>query len=149
MDFEEIITKYHLPSKGLLQAELGNLHFEENDDIIVELIKNLREKIHKYVVFMEDLMQPDSTLISMQESSNLSDIDRASLFKLFKKTVLLQRTNLLVNLDGNNDDRVAYFKQLFAGWQAIKKSLRPYIEKTLIVWGDGQTFEEVKQNYFG
>lgn len=149
MNFEEIITKFHLPSKELIESEIGKQHFEENDDIIVELIKSLREKIQKYIVFMENLMQTDSTLISMQESSNFSDNDRDSLFKLFKKIVLLQRTYLLVDLDGNNNDRVAYFKQLFAAWQDIKKSLKPYIEKTLNVWRDNQTFEEVKQNYFG
>jgi len=149
MDLDQTITKYNLPSRSLLESELGKLHFEENEDIIVELIKNLLEKIQKYITFMENLIQADSTLISMQESSSISDEERDSLFKLFKKTVLLQRTNLLVNLDGDNDDKVAYFKQLFSTWQDIKKSLRPYIEKTLIVWGDSQTFKEVKQNYFG
>lgn len=149
MDINEFISKHNLPSKDSLEKELGVLDFEESDDIINELIKSLREKINKYIHFLEDVLQPDSSLISLQESSTLSEQDRDDLFSLFKKVVLIQRTHLLVDLDGSNDDKIAYFKQLFAGWHDIKIQLRPFVQKTLSVWGDSVSFEEMKQNYFG
>jgi transcription termination factor NusB len=149
MDLSQTINKYNLPSKEVLEAELGTLNFEEKDDIIIELTKSLREKTSKYIQFLEDILQPDSSFIIMQESSSFSDSDRNKILPVFKKLILLQRTNLLVQLDGSKEDKVTYFKQLFTGWQDLKKNLKPFIQKALITWSDEESFEEIKQNYFG
>ncbi len=149
MDFEKFIEKYSLPSKKELEDELGLLSFDEDDDIIVELIKSLRDKINKYIHFLEEMLQPDSTIISLQESSNLSESEREKLFSLFKKLLLIQRTYLLVYLDGSFDDKIIYFKQLFAGWKDLKPQLRPFVQKAVDSWNEFDSSSDKKQNYFG
>lgn len=149
MDVDKVLSENGLPSKADFELELGVVSFEDDDDVVMELTKLLREKIAKYISVIEDVLQPDSSLISMQESSVFSEKERDSLFSLFKKIVLLQRTFILVNLDGSLDDRLAYLKQLFAGWKECKAQLRPFVQKVLLAWSDGQSLDEVKQNYFG
>jgi len=149
MDLDSLINKFSLPSKEVLENELGSLHFDEDDDIIESLIKSLRDKISKYIQFMEDLLQPDSSLISLQESNTLSEMERDKLFSLFKKTVLIHRTYLKIYLRSDFEDKVSYFKKLFYEWQSLKDPLMIFANKAVDSWKDSDSEDNTRQNYFG
>lgn len=152
MTLEKIILKYSLPSKQDLENEIGIIKFDKEEDgeesIIKEIISKLRDKIEKYISFLEDIIQPDSSMISLQESNVFSENEREEIFNLLKNIIFLQRKYLLINIDGNLNDKANYFNELFSNWKQIKNSLKPIIKKSLSVWKENSD-DEVKQNYFG
>jgi len=152
MNIDELITKYNLPNLESLESELEHLKFDKDEDteetIIKELITKLREKIEKYISFLEDIIQPDSSLISLQESNVFSDVQREEIFIILKKIIFIQRSYFVVDLNGTFNDKINYFKLTFNNWQILKKQVEPVVKKSISVWQESVD-EEVKQNYFG
>lgn len=149
MDFKEYITTHDLPTLESLERDLGKLSFDDDDDIIIELIKSLRDKMSKFIDFLEDLLQPDSSLVSMQEASILSEEQSGEVYALFKKIISSHRKYLSVYLDSSEDEKIVYFKELFVAWQGYKVELKPFIELTHSSWSTSTTYQDLKQNYFG
>lgn len=152
MNIDEVIIKYSLPNLESLKTELGHLKFDKDEDtqetIIEDLLSKLKEKIGKYISFLEEIIQPDSSLISLQESNVFSDKQREDIFITLKKIIFIQRRYLLVNLNGTFDEKVNYFKLTFNKWQNLKNEIEPIIKKAISVWQE-RVDEEIKQNYFG
>lgn len=148
MDDKELLKKYNLPSEEELTAELGS-YDSEDKGLIITIIGALREKAQKYLNFLEEMLHPDSTITSMQEASMFSNEERIELFILFKQFTLLQRKMLLIHLTTSEEEKVAYFKEYYAFFQASKPQLKTSVEKALSVWSAKEIKAAAIQGYFG
>jgi hypothetical protein len=145
----EVISKYHLPAKEILEAEHGTITIEDDQDIIVDLIKELREKISKYMSFIEHLMQPDSDMTELLESSQFTEKEREDMYQLYRELMKAHREYYLEYLTFNEQTQVTYYKKLLTLWITKKEQVRLIVSKALQAWNEDQSLQEAKQSYLG
>ncbi len=148
MEDKEVIAKYQLPSEKELVAELGP-YDSEDLGLIYTLINKLLSKSQTYTSFLEEMLHPDSNLVSMQEASMFSNEQRENLFALFRELTFFQRKRLTVKLSTNEEDRAKYFKEFYAFWLTKKDQLKEYVELALAVWSSKEMPKQINQGYFG
>lgn len=147
MKIEEIFATYNLPAQEILAKELGELD-EDEKDVLGELIDRLQSKTKKYTLFFEELLYPDSNIISMQESSMFSNEEREKLYSLFREVTLYQRKVLLINLSTENKEKADYFNEFYSFWQEKKDEVKRYVSQALEVWSTKE-IPKITEGYFG
>jgi hypothetical protein len=145
----EAISTYDLPAKEILEAEHGTITIEDDQDIMVELIKELREKIAKYLSFIEGLVQPDSDMTELLESSQFSEKEREDMYQLYRELMAMHRAYYLEYLTFNPQTQANYYKKLLSLWIAKKEQVRLIVTKALGAWSEDQSLKEAKQSYLG
>ena len=145
---EKTIKLYNLPSLNELFAELGKFELEESEDFVETIIKKLSDKVDNYIKFLEDILQPDQTIVCMQESGMFDNKSRKELFHILKILIYQNRLFLKIDLNGTEEEKANYFKEFFSKWQEVKIKLAPIVDKALSVWkkSDEETNLEA---YFG
>ena len=146
MKLDELLKKYSLPSKEQLEQELGELNEEYT---LIEVIKELREKIGKYMSFLEHLLQPESDMVQLGEAGRFSDREREHIYQLLCTLLAKHREYYHTYLTYNADEHAQYCKDLFALWQEKKEQVRKIVLQALQAWDETQTLQEAKQSYLG
>lgn len=151
MNYEELQKEHNLPSKEELQKELGFISIEKDEDYLLAITKKLLEKINTYIDFLDKILQPESNIVNMQESSMFSDSERTDIFVLFKKLTYFDRLSLQVLLDGETKDIASYFNKVFFAWQEEKEHIKKIIIQAISVWNQQATNNKHDENtrYFG
>ena len=146
---EKQIEKYKLPSLNELYDEFGKFSIEKEDEFITILLENLSDKVSDYIDFLENIIQPDSNLVSLQEGSVFDKDEREEMFVIVKTLIYYERLSLKIELHPNEEKRVNYFKEYYAHWKETKTKLVPFIEKALAVWKRTDHNEMKFEGYFG
>jgi hypothetical protein len=147
-EIKKIIQKYNLPPLEELFKELGNFDVKETDDFIELIIKKLEDKVSHYIKFLEDMLQPDSSIYAMHESSMFNNEERKQMLTILKKLIYQDRLYLKLEINSSEETKSDYFKNYLNVWNENKKLLLPFIEKAISVWkkdNDDVEFEA----YFG
>lgn len=148
MEDKDILKKYNLPTLDELYLEFN--HFETDDEgIIYTIIKKINDKVDIYIKFLEDLVQPDSSIISMQEASIFSEAEQKYVFSLLRELIYFQRLNLLFTLDSTEVEKVDYFKKFYSFWLSKKQDVKVLAQKAINVWSGKDNNKELSQGYFG
>lgn len=147
METDQLLKDLNLPIMEELQKEFGAFTVEEDEDILDLIIEKLRDKVKTYTHLLEDLIHPDTSLISMNEAAAFGEQD--ALFNLFKELTAYDRQYLLVRLDGTRQDKAEYFRAYFLFWQSKKQQLRAIVSKALDVWKTDAALEKDMTGYFG
>lgn len=145
----EILAKHGLPKLAALYVEFDS--FETDDQGIVFTInKKLLEKSSLYTRFLEEVLQPEAHVVSMQEASAYTDEERKSMYELFRQLTYYERKYLRLQLDGSEDDKVAQFKEFFAFFQSVKPQIAGFVDKAVNVWNGASPLpEKLTTGYFG
>lgn len=143
-----IIKKYNLPSEKELIQELGPYDSEEKG-LIKTLINGLLSKSLKFTGFLEEMLHPDSTIVSMQESSMFSNEEREKMFDLFRELTLFQRKSLLIILSITEEEKAIYFKEFYAFFISKKDILKQLVEQAITVWSIKEYPKTTNEGYFG
>ncbi|MFP4119105.1 MAG: hypothetical protein ACLFTH_03560 [Candidatus Woesearchaeota archaeon] len=148
MSINTKLAQSGLPSREEFENMFGTCDLEESDDIIENMIDHIIDYLDKYSSFLENLLQPDSSLVAMRESSVVDDATRVELYNLFKKIIYHKRLSLKVMLNPKNEYRIEYLKSLISFWKEINFQLEKHVDDVLSVWKQ-QESEEPSQAYFG
>lgn len=147
-EIKEIIEKNNLPTLDELYEEFGTFDIEDTEDFIESIMKKLSDKVSHYIKFLEDIIQPDTTIYSMHESSMFDNIDRKQLLTILKTLIYYDRLYLIIELNPTENIKADYFKKYLSVWKENKILLLPYIEKALSVWKKENNDSEF-EGYFG
>lgn len=147
-EFEKMIAKYSLPSIKELEKEFGKFTVDD-EGFLVTIIKKMHEKVGIYTKFIEEMLQPESTITNMQEASIFSQEDQTKMFAIFRKMTYHER--LILRVEMNYDDEILanYFKTFFTDWQNSKESVLFFVNKAITVWEGNGTNTKQNEGYFG
>lgn len=148
MDADEVISSIGFDSKEAFEETFGPIQLSEEEDVIERLTEHVKERYETYSSFLESLVQPDSSMSQMTESSVISDDLRMSAYELYKRMMRLVRTSLQVGLHPDEHARKTYLKTLASEWKAIAKELATYVDAALSVW-TVETDMASQEKYFG
>lgn len=148
MSHEDILKKHNLPSLEELEKELGVID-EDEQDLVQDIISKLLSKSRKYSSFIEEMLHPDSNIVSMQEASMFSNEEREKLFDIFREITLFQRTWLLLELSSSEEKKVQYFKDFYAYFNSIKPQLEKFVTQAISIWKLKEVTKANVLGYFG
>lgn len=116
------------------------------EDLVHESAKKVKERVDAYSHFLEDLLQPDTSLAAMNECSFFTEQELEHIVKLYRKLMALSRSYTLTDLNGQ--DYGAYLVAALAEWKALKPQLVKIAEKIQKGWEQDQPLQREK-GYFG
>lgn len=144
---QECIDKHNLPSKEELESEHGKLSFEENDDIINELVSELRNRVGKFTSLIEQLLQPESDMVQLLEANQFTEKDREWLYAVFTTLEAKRRSFHIVYLSPTPEALAKYYNELFALWREKKIDVKRIITQALNGWN--KTELQNSESYLG
>jgi hypothetical protein len=141
--YAQLAKKHQLPSFDDLNKdfdidviEAGTKHLAK------EIAKKVFERVELFKKILETALQPDVSILSMQESEYLTENDHEIIADVLRRLMKLDRTLLIAELE--NDDRlyVGFIKDSYAEWPRIKRELGPIFNRMLGGWS---TKHKIKQ----
>lgn len=139
---------YSLETFDKLNAEFELEGIEANSFILRSIRRKILERIEPYLEQCEQILQGDTNMSNMYESSNITDEYKLELFKTYKKLMKLQREGALSALEARNDADAEFIKNAYPKWIKIKPVLKDLIEKMRDTWDKELTKKEANE-YFG
>ena len=133
--YAEIEKKFRLPAFDVLNKDF-------DIDLLKEVAKKIFERLELFKKILETCMQPDVSLLSMQEAEFLTDSDHELIADILRRLMKLDRALLIGELE--NDDALysIFVKDAAAEWPKIKKELNPVLQHMLNGWN---TKHKIKQ----
>lgn len=146
--YEKLTKKYDLPDYSELKKYFSIEGIDEEDDILKELIKKIHSKIESYASIVESLIQPDSSISSMHEASNLDKMQKKNLSILFAKLMKIERNLALINLDFEEESTSKVIKTSVENWKILLPELKNLLTNLKDCW-EKENIEKEERGYFG
>ncbi|MCF7865919.1 hypothetical protein K9L67_02580 [Candidatus Woesearchaeota archaeon] len=147
-EYKKLQVKYGLPSYEELAKYFLIEGIDEEDNILKEVSKKMFNKVDFLADIVESLIQPDSSISTMHEASNLSKETRANLKVYYRKLMSMNRTLLISNLEFEENDSAEKIKSVFADWLLIKDELIALLREIKETWSRDYEIKE-DRGYFG
>lgn len=145
----EKLQEKGLPSKEILEKELGPLHLEKEEFLVDDVIKQLREKIGLYLSFLEHIVHPESNIVELVEANSFSEAEREKAYSLFTELLYWQRKYHLIQLNPSQEELSNYAVELLHLWQEKKEQVRQIVQQAVETWNHQRSLQQAKQSYLG
>ncbi|MFW6378400.1 MAG: hypothetical protein ACOCZV_00075 [Nanoarchaeota archaeon] len=149
MDSDTCFSSLGFSSKQAFCEVFGPVSISEKEDCIDELTETVRESYEIYTSFLESIIQPDSSLIQMNESSEFTDDLRAKAYELYREMLRVLRSSLKTGLTPTEDVRFSHLKDLVSRWPSFARELEPLVECALSSWKPDKKIISGEEKYFG
>ncbi len=137
------------PEKAVEEFELLAISESDEDAGLMRAVaKKARDRVDTYAKLLEDLIQPDSSLATMNECGFFSDEEMERIIKGYRKLMAIVRQFAVADLAGTAKAYEAFVKDALPAWKE-QQSLLQLVTKRL---HDGWTKEQPLQRekgYFG
>lgn len=107
-----------------------------------EVAKKVFERIELFKKILETALQPDVSLLSMQEAEYLTENDQEIIADVLRRLMKLDRMLLIGELENDDALYAGFIKDSSAEWPRIKKELGPIFNRMLAGWS---TKHKIKQ----
>ena len=134
--YAELGKQHKLPTFDVLNADFDIDTIDpEAKHLLKEITKKIFERIEIFKKILETILQPDVSILSMQESEFLTDQDH-------------DRTLLIGELENSDTLFTEFINEAVAEWPQVKKDLMPVIQHMQLGWA---THKKIKQfqHYLG
>jgi len=132
--YEELATKYKLPSFDSLNKEFEISTIEENEFLLREIRRKIIEKLENYIKLLEGILHPETEICDMYECSVFSDEEKNKLFELYKKIMFLDRFSAETSIGEDDSKSSDFIKEVFEQWESIKKELLFMVKRLKEGW---------------
>ncbi|MEE9525464.1 MAG: hypothetical protein V3V78_02545 [Candidatus Woesearchaeota archaeon] len=146
--YQELSKKHNLPSFEELDKEFEISTIENEEFLLREVRRKIIEKIEAYTKFLEEILQPETTLANMYEAKVFDEDERNEIFKLYQRLMSLDRLSMELALDENDDKTSKFIKDFFEEWNEIKENLSKFVKKAKEEWLKETDIKE-KLRYLG
>jgi hypothetical protein len=152
-DFQVVYAKlekqHKLPSFAVLNEDFDVDTIDAGaKHPLKEVAKKIFERIELFKKILETSLQPDVSLLSMQEAEYLTETDHEIIADILRRLMKLDRTLLVAELENKDELYTGFVKDAAAEWPKVKKELNPVLQRMLEGWS---TKHKIKQfhHYLG
>jgi hypothetical protein len=115
---------------------------------VKEIAKKMFERVELFKKILETTLQPDVSILSMQEAESLGEKDHETLADVLRRLMRLDRTLLIAELENSDELYVGFIKDTAKEWSAIKTDLRPIFQRMHSSWSTKRTTKQL-HHYLG
>ncbi len=147
--YNNLAKKYPLPDFSLLDSYFEISQCELSDFLLTAIRRKIIEKIDHYAKILDELLQPDTSLKSMQEFKFFDDAEKENIFSIYKKLMFFIRKADLINILIDNKNEAELISEIFSEWQQLSKSLSAIMSKLESSWSSYTDNIDKSLGYFG
>jgi len=151
-EYEILRKKYNLPSYKELDEEYELLYFQSVLEIKYPLRfirRRIIDKVNGFIHFFQNILHPiNSNLISLEESSFLTEEEKQGVVHLVKNLLILERESLLLDIDHQEKKDAEFIQRAHKQWLGYKHNVLEYISKIKEGWKK-ETRTNPDNHYFG
>ena len=129
-----LCKKYKLPSFNEVNEEFEISDIDKDDFLLREIRRKIAEKLEIYMKFLEEILQPETTLSNMYESKIFNDAEREEIFKIYKKLMFLNRLSIETSVNEDDKKSSEYINIIFKEWNEIKSQFSKFVTKAKESW---------------
>ena len=107
--YQELGKKHKLPSFEEIDKEFEISTIDKDEFLLREIRRKIDEKIELYAKFLEEILQPETTLSNMYESKEFNEHERNEVFKLYKKLMFFYRLSMETSV-GEDDSKTSDYR---------------------------------------
>lgn len=151
-EYEKLRKKYgDLPSFEELDDEF-ELSLAELKDKQTFVLRQIRRRMNDKIVFycrvLESILYPTSTSpIALYEANQVSKEQKEKFFEIHRKLMDIERYNVILNMQANNIQEVAYIQLASRSLVKYKKDFLELANLMRSVWNKKEQKE--KEDYYG
>jgi hypothetical protein len=144
------LEKQHkLPSFDTLNTDFDIDTIDvECKHLLKEITKKIFERIEIFKKILETILQPDVSILCMQEAEFLTDQDHEMMADLARRLMRLDRTLLLAEIENDDQLYAEFVNEAVKEWPRVKKDLKPIIQHMQLGWSTQQKIKQFQQ-YLG
>jgi hypothetical protein len=132
--YEAIRKKYKLPTFNELNKEFEIYDIDYNGFITRDIVRKILQKIDQILSIINPILNPNpQSLHSLIETKIFEKSDLEPMFKFYKKLFYFLHKGI-TEVVKSEDAQVAWIKEIWASWSAIKKEFIGYGEKIAEGW---------------
>lgn len=128
--------------------EFKLLTVQEEVEVLREVARLINERIDSFAKMLEDFLQPDAHIASMNEIGFLSEQEMDEVITLYREMMRLFRHYTRATLLGTRDAHGAYITAALQRWSPWRTQLLALVERLERGWQSGQPLQ-TERSYFG
>ena len=141
--------KHKLPTHQSLQHEFDIEGIEaDTPRLTKEVAKKVFEHIDIVRKTVEGLLQPDASILLMQEAETLAESDHEIIADLARRLMRLDRRMLRAELMNTDEEYAEFIRQAAAEWPEMKQEILPIVERMERSWINKRKGKQ-RQHYLG
>lgn len=141
--------KHKLPEYQTLQKEFDIEGIEaDTPRITKEVAKKVFEHIDIVRKTVEGLLQPDASILLMQEAETLAESDHEMIADLARRLMRLDRRMLRAELTNTDEEYAEFIRQAATEWPEMKQEILPIVERMERGWLNKRKGKQ-RQHYLG
>ena len=149
VEYGKLKDQFNLPNFKDLNSEFELSDISEGEFLLRSIRRRLCEKIDEFSNIIEGFIFPQSaSLANFYEVKFLSDDEREKLSNLFKRLMVLNRRNLMFDLEPNEKEEAEFITATYGEWLTIKKELLGLVSIMEKSWTEEDKIPTDK-GYFG
>jgi hypothetical protein len=145
----ELQKKHKLPSFEQLNSDFDiDTVDPTSKHMLKELTKKIFERVEVFKKILETALQPDVSILNMQESEFLTESDHELVADILRRLMRLDRTLLIAELENSEELYAEFINEAFKEWPKVKKELGPVFRHMQLGWSTKQKIKQF-QHYLG
>jgi hypothetical protein len=147
--YGELQKRHKLPEFDALNADFDIDTIDpESKHLLKELTKKIFERIEVFKKILETALQPDVSILNMQEAEFLTDADHEIVADIVRRLMRLDRTLLIAELENSEELYAEFVAEAAKEWPKVKKELGPVFRHMQLGWSTRQKIKQF-QHYLG
>jgi len=146
-DYETFSKQYSLPALSDIDPLFDFSSIEEKP-YLRQARKKIAEKFEAIAGNIQDIINPESTPVSMTESGFFSDAQKEELYVLFKKLMYQVRISTALSIEDSDALNAQYIKEAFEFWKAHSVQIKQIFSVLRDSWKKDLN-KEVRAHYLG
>ena len=135
-EYVKLAKKYKLPSFEELEKnfQISEIEDSKSRNLLISIRKKMCEKLNYFMEILKNIVQPDSDSVVLYEASAFSRDEKAQIFNLFKKFMLIKRESLGLDIESCDEEEAKFISKLYNEWNADKKFLLNVVKRMKEAW---------------
>jgi hypothetical protein len=147
--YAEVQKTYKLPDFSALNADFDIDTIDPmSKHLVKELTKKMFERVELFKKILETTLQPDVSILNMQESEFLAENDHEIVADILRRLMKLDRTLLIAELENSDELYAEFIIEAAKEWPKVKKELAPVIKHMQLGWSTRHKIKQF-QHYLG
>ncbi|MBR9691346.1 hypothetical protein GOV06_01030 [Candidatus Woesearchaeota archaeon] len=132
--YQKLSKEHKLPSFEELDKEFEISKIEDEKFLLREVRRKIIEKIELYAKFLEEILNPDTTISNMHEAKIFNEEERERIFEFYKKLMYYDRLSIEVSIDEDDSKSSDYITGFYKEWSELKKEFSNFVKKAKESW---------------
>lgn len=133
-EYSLLQKQFKLPDFSALDKEFEISSIDTDSFPLRNVVRQIAEKIDSITAVYEDVLHPETSLASMQESAVFADEDRESLMKTYSLLMFYYRAASELAIDDSDDLNAKFINDLWHEWPVLKKDVLVFMRKLKDSW---------------